>query len=217
MQTILCFGDSNTWGYNPVDGSRYGFAARWPGRLQKILGPDKFRIIEEGLNGRTTVHNETERPIRSGLDILPVLLEAHRPLDWVIIMLGTNDLTTHFKSSSEEIAANVGQLCDIVLESEHLESNRPQLLICAPTSVNEGSQQLPEWFLGAANAARNLPKFIEQESRKKGILFLDVAGLLNHEFLDGLHWNPDQHLIVGKAIAALVEGQTMANTPKSSI
>lgn len=206
MQTILCFGDSNTWGYNPVDGSRYGFATRWPGRLQKLLGSDKYRIIEEGLNGRTTVHNETERPIRSGLDILPVLLEAHRPLDWIVIMLGTNDLKTHFKSSSEEIAANVGQLCDVVLESEHLKSHRPQLLICAPTSVNESSQQLPQWFLGASNAAHNLPKCIEQESQKRGILFLDVARLLDHEFLDGLHWEASQHLTVSRAIAGLISG-----------
>mgnify|MGYP001308439636 FL=1 len=216
MQTILCFGDSNTWGYNPVDGSRYNFATRWPGALQKIIGSNKYHIIEEGLNGRTTAHNETERPIRSGLDILPVLLETHRPLDWAIVMLGTNDLKTHFNSSAEEIAANVGALCDVIIQSDCLAEHQPQLLVCAPTSANEASRQLPEWFVGASETARNLPERIKREAHKRGILFLDVAGLLDHDFADSLHWTPAQHLIVGKAIAAVVEGQTMANTPKSS-
>lgn len=206
MRTILCFGDSNTWGFNPDDGSRYGFATRWPGALQKILGSDNYRIIEEGLNGRTTAHNETERPIRSGLEILPVLLEAHRPLDWVIVMLGTNDLKTHFNSSAEQIAANVGRLCDGVLQSDHLAGQRPQLLVCAPTSVNDASGQLPEWFLGASETALGLPELIERETHNRGVLFLNVMGLLDHDFQDSLHWSPVQHLAVSEAIAAVIAG-----------
>lgn len=206
MQTILCFGDSNTWGYDPIDGSRYDFATRWPGALQKTLGSDNYRIIEEGLNGRTTAHNEIERPIRSGLEILPILLEAHRPLDWVIIMLGTNDLKTHFNSSAEQITANVGLLCDGVLQSEYLAAHRPQLLVCAPTSANEASQKLPEWFVGASQTARDLPELIEREARNRGVHFLNVAGLLDHDFKDSLHWNSVQHLTVSKAIATVITG-----------
>ena len=206
MQTILCFGDSNTWGYNPVDGSRFGFATRWPGVLQQALGSINCRIIEEGLNGRTTVHNEAERPMRSGRDILPVLLEAHRPLDWVVIMLGTNDLKTHFNSSAEEIAQNLGALCDIVLQNEYLAEHRPQILLCAPTSANEISQELPEWFVGASESARDLPRLIEREAHNRGVLFLNVAGLLDPDFQDSLHWNSVQHLTVSKAIAAVIAG-----------
>jgi len=208
MQTILCFGDSNTWGYNPVDGSRFDFATRWPGVVQQILGSEEYRIIEEGLNGRTTVHNETERPIRSGRDILPVLLETHRPLDWVIIMLGTNDLKTHFHSSAEQIAANVGVLCDEVMQNPHLETHPPQLLVCAPTSANESSDQLPEWFVGAFESARDLPRLIEREAHHRGALFLDVAGLLDHDFSDSLHWMPAQHRAVGEAISAVIASST---------
>jgi lysophospholipase L1-like esterase len=210
MQTILCFGDSNTWGYNPVDGSRFGFATRWPGVLEQALGSINCRIIEEGLNGRTTVHNEAERPMRSGRDILPVLLEAHRPLDWVVIMLGTNDLKTHFNSSAEEIAQNLGALCDVVLQNEYLAEHRPQILLCAPTSANEISQELPEWFVGASESARDLPRLIEREAHNRGVLFLNVAGLLDHDFKDSLHWMSAQHLTVGRAIAAVIAGSTAA-------
>ena len=182
MQTILCFGDSNTWGYDPLDGSRYDFATRWPGALQKNLGSDNYRIIEEGLNGRTTAHNEIERPIRSGLEILPVLLEAHRPLDWVIIMLGTNDLKTHFNSSAEQIAANVGLLCDGVLHSEYLAEHRPQLLVCAPTSANEASPKLPEWFAGASGTARDLPELIEREALQSRCSFPECSRVIRPRF-----------------------------------
>lgn len=54
MKSILCFGDSNTWGWNPGNASRYSLDQRWPGLLMKELGPDYY-VIEEGLSGRTTV------------------------------------------------------------------------------------------------------------------------------------------------------------------
>ena len=50
---ILCFGDSNTWGYKPT-GGRYDEETRWPMRMQRLLG-DGYIVIEEGLNGRTCV------------------------------------------------------------------------------------------------------------------------------------------------------------------
>jgi lysophospholipase L1-like esterase len=124
----------------------------------------------------------------------------------VIIMLGTNDLKTHFNSSAEEIAANVGLLCDGVLQSEYLAEHRPQLLVCAPTSANEASPKLPEWFAGASGTARDLPELIEREALNRGVLFLNVAGLLDHDFQDSLHWNSVQHLTVSKAIAAVIAG-----------
>ena len=91
MKNILCFGDSNTWGYEPLVARRYPADVRWPGVLQNSLGSD-YRVIEEGLNGRTTFINEDERPLRSGSDVLPIILESHRPLNLVVVMLGTNDL-----------------------------------------------------------------------------------------------------------------------------
>ena len=118
MKNILCFGDSNTWGYSPIDGTRYPLDIRWTGVLQKSLGTD-YRIIEEGLNGRTTFINEDERPLRSGSDVLQIILESHRPLDFVIIMLGTNDLKVEFNLSVEEIAQGAKTLCEMVLNSEY--------------------------------------------------------------------------------------------------
>jgi hypothetical protein len=58
MPVIVAFGDSNTWGYDPATGGRFPRAQRWTNVLQRELGAD-FEVIAEGLNGRTTVHDDS--------------------------------------------------------------------------------------------------------------------------------------------------------------
>ena len=90
-RTVLCFGDSNTWGYSPDDGERFAPDVRWPGVLAARLGDD-WRVIEEGLNGRTSAFDDPLDPILNGKTFLPVCLATHAPIDVVVIMLGTNDV-----------------------------------------------------------------------------------------------------------------------------
>ncbi|MGH8701643.1 MAG: GDSL-type esterase/lipase family protein [Burkholderiales bacterium] len=103
MKTALCYGDSITWGFNPVDGSRFPFEQRWPGVLQAELGSG-FRVIEEGLNGRTVATESWILPNRDGRSMLAPLLESHAPLDWVILLLGTNDCGPTYRRDVGEIA-----------------------------------------------------------------------------------------------------------------
>ena len=110
MKNVLCFGDSNTYGYDPAgmrDGTavRYAQDVRWCGVVQRDLG-EGWHVIEEGLNGRTTVrddmcHLDTNL---NGVRALPMLLEAHKPLDAIVIMLGTNDCKTVFGVTASDIA-----------------------------------------------------------------------------------------------------------------
>ena len=165
MKTILCFGDSNTWGYSPQTGTRFPPDIRWTGVLQKSLG-DNYRVIEEGLNGRTTFINEEgeeARPLRSGSDVLQIILESHRPLDFVTIMLGTNDLKLEFNLSVEEIALGAKELCETVLNSEYLADNIPQILLISPTHI--GSTIMPdqeEFFNQAREKSYQFAEFIRQ-------------------------------------------------------
>ena len=95
MKNILCYGDSNTWGYIPGGKGRYEYAVRWTGAAQRLLG-DGYRIIEEGLNGRTTVFDSPfDGSVLNGKSHLMCCLMSHAPLDAVVIMLGTNDLMPH--------------------------------------------------------------------------------------------------------------------------
>jgi lysophospholipase L1-like esterase len=92
MRTLLCFGDSNTWGYVPgSNGERYPRETRWPVQLQALLGDD-WEVIAEGLNGRTATFERADSEGRNGLPYLLPCLLSHAPVDVVVIFLGTNDV-----------------------------------------------------------------------------------------------------------------------------
>jgi lysophospholipase L1-like esterase len=93
MQHILCFGDSNTWGYIPGTGERYDKEIRWPALTQLLLN-NEFTLYEAGLSGRTINSDDASRDFRNGSKLLNLYLESCRPLDLVIIMLGTNELSS---------------------------------------------------------------------------------------------------------------------------
>src|SRR6266542_4369683 len=112
-RTILCFGDSNTWGYPPGGGERLPRDIRWPGALQRLLGKG-YHVIEEGLNGRTAT---VEHPWVEGRSSRPYLLpccRSHAPLDLVIIYLGTNDLADRYQLSAADIAQACASLVRVV-------------------------------------------------------------------------------------------------------
>jgi len=203
MKNILCFGDSNTWGYSPVDGTRYPHDIRWTGVLQNSLG-SAYRVIEEGLNGRTNVTNEEERPIRSGLDVLPILIESHRPLDLVVIMLGTNDLKHDFNLSAEQIADGARQVCRCVIDCEYLVDNPPQILLISPTHVELMTEEEQGLFIGAIEKSRDLAEHYQAVAEDLGIHFLDASKIVVRTDLDGVHWNASQHKDFGEALSGTI-------------
>ena len=115
-RTVLCYGDSNTWGYNPCTKRRYSAAIRWPGVLRGELGP-AYHVIEEGLNGRTTIWTDPLAEYRNGKHLLTPCLETHKPLDVVILMLGTNDIKWKFSATPYDIGRGMATLVDLVQRS----------------------------------------------------------------------------------------------------
>ena len=208
MKNILCFGDSNTWGYSPQDGIRFSLDIRWTGVLQKSLGPS-YRIIEEGLNGRTIFVNEEgkeARSLRSGSDVLPVILESHRPLDLVIIMLGTNDLKEEFELTVKEIAQGAKTLCEMILRSEYLVENLPKILLISPTYI--GSTIMPdqdEFFNQARKKSYQFAEHYQRVANELGIHFLDAAKIVSASEGEGVHWDAEQHVKFGKKIGMTIE------------
>jgi lysophospholipase L1-like esterase len=141
-RTVLCYGDSNTHGSLPMetldDLRRLGPAERWPGVMAAVLGPS-WRVVEEGLPGRTTVHPDPiEGEHKNGLGALPVALESHVPLDLVVLMLGTNDLKARFSLVAEDIAASVDRLVATILASPAGSAGAaPKVLVVAPPPILE--------------------------------------------------------------------------------
>ena len=117
MKQILCYGDSNTWGADPADDSRrFEWPVRWPGVLQRELG-EGYHVVEDGLGGRTTVYDGKLSPNRSGIEFLAPALETHAPLDLVILMLATNDIS-YPHISAARAADGAAQLAHLVQRCE---------------------------------------------------------------------------------------------------
>lgn len=210
MKTILCFGDSNTWGYDPDATAksplpvRHARNVRWTGVVAEELGAG-WHIIEEGQNGRTTVHDDPFTPARNGRDFLPACLESQQPLDAVVLMLGTNDLKDIFSVPASEIATGVGVLARMILQSTAgIRHAAPRLLLVAPPAVGELSARpdIAEKFGSAAAKSRRLPALYQTLASQLRCAFLDAQAHTTPSPLDGVHLDAASHARLGHAIAA---------------
>lgn len=208
MQTILCYGDSNTWGAVPLvsrdDVRRFGFTERWPGVLRQRLG-DGYWVIEEGLNGRTTVHDDpVEGPHKNGRTYLLPCLETHQPIDLVILMLGTNDLKPRFSVPAVDIATGAGALAEIILASVSGVAGRPPrlLLMCPPPLAR--LDLLAEMFAGGREKSHGLAPHYQATATAHGCDFLDAGSIIPCSDVDGIHLDADAHVALGEHVAALV-------------
>ncbi|MCB0047061.1 MAG: SGNH/GDSL hydrolase family protein [Caldilineaceae bacterium] len=204
LTTILCYGDSNTWGYNPADGSRFAHHVRWPGILRTELGAG-YWVIEEGLSGRTTVWDDPIEGYKNGRDYLIPCLATHKPLDMVIIMLGTNDLKMRFSLSAWDIAEGAGVLVDIVQGSDAGRDGRPpRVLLIAPPPVAMLTD-FAAMFSGAREKSRQFGAEYRRVAAARGCPLLDAGEVIISSDLDGVHFDAREHAKLGRTIAGRVQ------------
>ena len=203
MKTVMCFGDSNTWGADPSLPVRFGPETRWPGVLRNTLGAD-YWVIEEGLNGRTTVWDDPIEGHKNGKSHLPSLLLSHHPFDLIIIMLGTNDLKMRFSVPAYDIANSVGVLVDIVYQSGcGPNGGAPQVLIMAPPPVATLTF-FAAMFAGAEAKSKQFAAEYERVAQFKNCHFLDAGSIIGSREADGIHFDAPEHIKLGQAVAAKV-------------
>jgi lysophospholipase L1-like esterase len=204
MKTILCYGDSNTWGYNPRTQDRFPVAERWTGVLTQELGAE-FRVVEEGLNGRTTVWNDPIEGYKNGKAYLIPCLESHRPIDLVVIMLGTNDLKKRFSVSAYDIAQSAAVLVDLVQRSAAGPGGgAPRVLLIAPPVVGKLTM-FAEMFEDAQAKSGKFSEYYRSVADLYRCEFLDASQVIVSSYLDGIHFEGDQHQRLGKAVAGRVK------------
>lgn len=203
MKTILCYGDSNTWGYDPATQTRFPRDIRWPGVLRSELG-EGYIVIEEGLNGRTTVWDDPIELDKNGATYLRPCIQTHKPFDLVIIMLGTNDLKTRFNLPAYDIASGAGVLVDIVKKSDTgIGGEAPEVLLIAPPPAVELTG-FAEMFEDAVEKSGGFARHYRRISNEKGCHYLDAGDHVESSPLDGIHLEVDMHTRLGKAMAAKV-------------
>jgi lysophospholipase L1-like esterase len=219
MAVVLCYGDSNTWGFDieswdragPVGDARFPPGTRWPGVLAAELGGG-HRVIEEGLNGRTTVWDDpVEGEHKNGLRYLLPCLESHAPVDAVVLALGINDVKVRFSAPASDIASGAARLARIVLGSGlGPKGLAPFVLMLAPFPLGEGIRSSPFGemlgYESGLEKSRLLAASFEVEARALGVGFLDAGAVVSAHPLDSLHMSAASHRALAAAVAAKLRG-----------
>ena len=211
MKTILCYGDSNTWGYNPKTQGRYDHLTRWPMVLGKILnenslpGEPDWWVVEEGQGGRTSCREDFVEGDKNGLRQLLPILESHKPIDLVAIMLGTNDLKPRFNPTAFDIARGVQRIAIAVQKSEYGPDNKAPkvLMICPPPTVD--SPVFKHVFGKCAELSRKLPPMYRALAAECGAAFLDAGKYIKSSSADGIHLDPEDHRKLAEAAAESIK------------
>ncbi|AOR23652.1 SGNH/GDSL hydrolase family protein [Clostridium taeniosporum] len=208
MKSILCYGDSNTYGYNPENKMRYAYEERWPIIMKKILGEDYY-IIEEGLNSRTTALDDPYYDdIKNGKTYLSTCIKSHYPVDLIIIMLGTNDLKARFSTTPADVAKGIECLVKIALnvtKEKSINGISSKVLVVSPIHVGENIEisECGEEF--GYKRSHELSKQLADKYKKVAenldVDFIDASLFIEPSQIDSLHLSKEGHKLLGKALA----------------
>ncbi|MGN0356134.1 MAG: SGNH/GDSL hydrolase family protein [Muricoprocola sp.] len=197
---ILCFGDSNTWGYNGKDKSRFEEGIRWTSRLQMLLGDD-YRVIEEGHNGRTTVWDDPVENRMAGLKYLWPCMESQSPIDLIIIMVGTNDTKNYFGCEAKAIACGAARLVTMAQQSPFGRNNRaPEILLVSPILVLEENGIQHVFNADSARKSKDFAKEYAEVAKELGCHFMDAAQYAAPGPDDGIHLSVEGHEKLAQAM-----------------
>lgn len=215
---ILIFGDSNTWGFDCRTGGRFLHPQRWTTILQRALG-ENFNVIPEGLNGRTCIQEaeclfEEGEYDFNGRKHLKSIIHSHKPLDIIIVALGTNDTKVRFQNSATEIMFSVKTLVRDIQKMANIgrfevENNRPsnlrppKIIVMSLPTIHFVSPYSELYGLppSVESLAKEVNRLLEIECRFLGVTFINTEEI-GISSMDGLHFDLE-HM---QPLANLVEG-----------
>lgn len=216
--TILCYGDSNTYGYNPQNGLRYPKNIRWTGHLQQLLG-NNYTVIEEGCNGRTTVYEDVNEGWKAGLPYLKPCLNSHKPIDIVILMLGSNDLKNCFHASAKEISNGAERLVEEIKQfSNEKQGFCPAIILIAPPIIGENICNTHFRYAfdeTAITRSKEFAQYYKEVADRQHCIFVNAAEHIVSSEVDGLHLMPSEHKKLAKVLSLCIKriNQNKINKP----
>ena len=200
---VLCYGDSNTYGYDPARDGRYGDDERYPMVLQNLLG-DGWSVVEEGLPGRTAVFDDAITEGMNGLALITPILMSHAPLDTVTIMLGTNDVKERFGANAACIAAGMERL---ILKAKSVDcwgTKQPNILVVAPPPIGAGFHDAVMGD-GCVEKSAGVAEQLRIICERQGVHFLDAKDCEFNK-VDFMHLTRKGHAQLAELLAKEVPG-----------
>lgn len=201
---IVCFGDSNTWGYDAAGGGRFDEDTRWTQLLQRRLGR-AYLVLEEGVSGRTTAFDDPRFEGLCGRRALPVAMMTHCPVDCLVVMLGTNDCKALFSASVRHINDGLRRLLHAVIHQRDVWAREARILVVAPMKMGMGLYDVPDIFQemgeGSVEKSLALPAAFEETARAFGCDYMDCNPYITPNSVDYMHFDAPSHARFAEALA----------------
>ncbi|MDR3321623.1 MAG: GDSL-type esterase/lipase family protein [Synergistaceae bacterium] len=211
-KTVFVFGDSNSWGCTPNNDfvkpiERWDDDVRWPGVLQKELGGDGYKVLIDGLPGRTTVWDDPIQEYRCGKDQIIPSMDAAAPIDLIIIFVGTNDLKARYGLSAQDIANGAAVLVRRALaQVGAFRNGAPKVVLVGPPPLGPVSGGIfGMMFGGGEEKSKQLGACYKDVAEANGVIYFDAGAVVKSSLKDGLHLDADQHTLLGSAMADAVK------------
>lgn len=209
MKTILCYGDSNTYGYDPSNGLRYPKEDRWTTILQNKLG-NEYDVIVEGLNGRTTAYDRPDGAYKNGLPYLTACLASNKPLDYIVFMLGTNDCNSDLDLSSTDIARGMEKLIIVTKEFiPNIQAYDPTIIVIVPAAIGYDYETSPFAYQlneESVKKSRDIAHLYKDIANKHHIEYLDCSKLKVSE-IDSEHLTKESHKQLAEILFNKIKGE----------
>lgn len=209
-KVIICYGDSNTHGYDAQTDGRFSEEVRWPCLLGSYLG-EGFRVIEEGLSGRTAVFDDPLFEGLNGLKYLYPCMMTHEPIDLLIVMLGTNDTKERFGATPENIAKGMERLIKKAKDAADAWRGDANILVVAPPPIASGYETtriLGEMGEKCIEKSKALAPLYQDVANRLGCRFLDAGSIegIGMNTVDYMHLTAKSHRLLAETLKEMILG-----------
>lgn len=202
MKKILCYGDSNTFGYNPETGGRYDKNTRWSGILSYLL-KENYQIIEEGMNNRTAFFKNPEGLKQSGSEYLSIYLQDHKNIDICILNLGTNDAQIFYPLDKVAVEKGLQNLVNVIKNI----NPKTKIIIVPPVKITQdlfNSGFAVMFDKNSIEKIQNVMPVFEQFARDNNYYYFDFNSLTSPSKFDGIHYTKESHQIIATKLAEYI-------------
>ena len=205
MKTILCYGDSNTFGFNPADGSRYDKNTRWTSLLQKNLG-DEYNVINEGANNRNGFVSNPQGDFYSAQKHYPKLILNSENIDIIILAIGTNDLQFSYNANSDDFEQGLENL--ILISKKKIDN-----IILIPSVILSGNI-LNGFFKiqfdkTSILKSQSVGEIYYKLAKNYNCRIFDINKFTQPSEMDGLHYSAESHKLIADNLAKFIISENL--------
>lgn len=201
MKKIICYGDSNTFGFNPKDGSRFDENTRWTAILQKNT-ENEYEVINEGTCDRTGFVNNPKGFEFSAQRHFPKMLSKIDSIDILILAIGTNDLQFQYDISIGAIEKGLENLIKLA------QPKAKNIIIIPPVVLSE--KVIEGYFNFQFNEtsivkSRKIGRIYRQMTNAYHCNYFDINKFTTPSDLDGLHYYENSHKIIADKLTEFIK------------